>query len=198
MVAPDNVEVLDLRLVIEAYCQGFFPMADPGSLEIGWYSPDPRTIIPLDVFRASRSLRRVVRRQVFGIRINTAFEDVIRGCADREETWISEQIVRTYVALHQRGLAHSVECWRESELAGGLYGVAIGGAFFGESMFSRVSNASKVALVFLVDRLRARGFTLLDSQFMNKHIEQFGAIEIRRDQYLEMLAGAVAMDCKFV
>ena len=193
----NDLELLDPDLVIEAYRRGYFPMADPRTSEISWYSPDPRTIIPLDSFRASRALRRVVRKEVFQVRMNTAFDKVIRGCARRDETWISEQIIRSYILLHRRGFAHCVESWKDGELVGGLYGVSIGGAFFGESMFSSVSDASKVALVHLVGLLKARGFSLLDSQFMNKHIEQFGATEIPRSHYLKFLAEALKASCRF-
>ncbi len=192
------MHLLNPDLILEAYRGGYFPMADPETKEISWYSPDPRTIIPLESFNVSRTLRRVIRKQVFETRINTAFSDVIRGCARRAETWISEQIVESYMLLHGRGYAHSVESWQGQELVGGLYGVAIGGAFFGESMFSLVSEASKVALVRLVQVLRVNGFILLDSQFMNKHIEQFGAKEIPRSDYLRMLAEAVERQCRFV
>lgn len=196
MAVLNNLQVLDPDLVIEAYCRGYFPMADAKTGEISWYSPDPRTIIPLDSFRVSRTLRRVVRRRIFEMRINTAFDDVIRGCGRRDETWISDQIIRSYIALHKRGYAHSVESWSGEELVGGLYGISLGGAFFGESMFSLVSDASKVALVHLVELLTLKGFSLLDSQFMNRHIEQFGAREIPRSQYLEILAQAMMKDCR--
>ena len=185
-------------LIVAAYCQGIFPMADEEDGEIGWYSPDPRAIFPLDAFHVPRSLAKTIRRGVFEIRVNTAFEEVIRGCADREETWISEEIVRAYVALHRAGLAHSVEAWQEGALAGGLYGVALGGAFMGESMFTRVRDASKVALVALVERLRARGFVLLDSQMPTEHLARFGQIVIPRAEYLRRLAAALRLERSFV
>lgn len=168
--------------------------------EIGWFSPDPRGILPLDAFRVPARLARVIRRGTFTIRIDTRFEDVMRACAQRPDdgTWISEEIVESYVELHRLGHAHSVEAWQGDVLAGGLYGVHVGGAFFGESMFHRVTDASKVALAALVDRLRARGFLLLDTQWTTPHLEQFGAIEISRASYLRQLKRAVALDTRFV
>lgn len=161
--------------------------------EIGWFSPDPRGIIPLDTFSIPKRLARVIRQGRFDVRFDTAFEGVMRACAaDREEgTWISEEIIESYVALHARGLAHSVECWRDGKLVGGLYGVHLGSAFFGESMFHTETDASKVALAGLVGRLRERGFTLLDTQWITPHLEQFGAIEIPKQEYLARLAAAL-------
>jgi leucyl/phenylalanyl-tRNA--protein transferase len=187
------------ELLVRAYSHGVFPMADPVSGRMEWFSPDPRAIIPLDGFRTPRSLLRTVRRGDFEIRTDTAFEAVIRACgrprgADNP-TWIDERIIRAYCGLHERGLAHAIEAWRCSRLVGGLYGVHIGAAFFGESMFVRPdlggTDASKVCLVHLVDHLRRRGFSLLDTQFSNDHIAQFGAIEIPRAAYLARLAEAV-------
>jgi leucyl/phenylalanyl-tRNA--protein transferase len=172
------------ELLLEGYCRGIFPMAMRDG-EIGWFSPDPRTIIPLDErFHISHGLRRTLKKQLFSIRINTAFEAVMRACADREETWINEEIIESYTALHRAGFAHSVEAWRDGELAGGLYGVTLGGAFFGESMFHTVTDASKVALHALVERLRERGFSLLDTQWTTPHLATFGAVEIPRREYL--------------
>jgi leucyl/phenylalanyl-tRNA---protein transferase len=172
-------------------------MADSKTGEISWYSPDPRTIIPIGTLRVSRSLRQIIRKQIFEIRIDTTFRDVMRNCARREDTWISEEIIEAYVVLHSTGYAHSVESWRGGRLVGGLYGVAIGGAFFGESMFSAVSNASKVALVHLVELLAAREFKILDAQFMNEHLKQFGAIEIPRSAYLDLLSESLEVDTCF-
>jgi len=186
------------ELIVAAYCQGIFPMADEIDGEIGWYSPDPRAIFPLDSFHVPRSLAKVIKRGVFEIRVDTAFEEVMRGCAAREETWISEEIIQAYTALHRSGLAHSVEAWYEGELAGGLYGVALGGAFMGESMFTRVTDASKVCLVKLVERLRERGFVLLDSQMPTEHLAKFGQIVIPRAEYLRRLARALRLDRSFV
>jgi len=197
------------QVLVAAYVNGIFPMDVEG--QIRWFSPDPRAIIPLDAFHASKTCLQTCRSGRFEIRIDTAFEEVMRGCAERREgTWISEEIVRGYCRLHKLGLAHSVECWRArdrlagvgqgraGELAGGLYGVAIGGAFFGESMFSRQRDASKVALVALVERMRSRGFILLDVQFLTPHLQRFGAVEIPRDEYLERLKEALAIKTSFV
>lgn len=186
------------ELVIRGYCAGLFPMADPDG-EIFWFSPDPRAIFPLDEFRVPRSLRQKIRRGVFTIRIDTAFDAVIAACADRAEgTWISPDIDRVYRALHQQGYAHSVEAWHENHLAGGLYGVSIGGAFFGESMFTHVTDASKVALAALVERLSSRGFILLDTQWLTPHLERLGAREISRAQYLRRLRAALRLPLEFV
>lgn len=191
-------EPLAAEVVLKAYRAGYFPMADPSTLAVSWYSPDPRAIIPLRDFRATRSLRQKIRKGVFEIRINTAFEDVIRACADRAETWLSEEIIAVYTELHGGGYAHSVESWHGGTLAGGLYGVAIGGAFFGESMFSRMADASKAALVDLVTRLKQRGFLLLDTQYVTKHLEQFGVLEIPRSRYLSLLARALGVRTSFL
>lgn len=166
-------------------------MADPDEGDaIYWYAPDPRAIIPLDTFYVSKNLAKLVRRGIFEIRYDTAFEAVMRGCANREKTWISEEIITAYTALHHLGFAHSVECWKDGHLAGGLYGVALGGAFFGESMFTRVRDASKVALVHLVERLQQNGFVLLDTQFITPHLARFGAVEIPRNEYERRLVYA--------
>jgi leucyl/phenylalanyl-tRNA--protein transferase len=190
--------ILSPELVLEAYRIGAFPMADDDG-EIAWYSPDPRCVFPLDAFHVPRSVRQVIRRGVFEIRVNEAFDNVIARCADRPEgTWISDEVRALYANLHRRGYAHSVEAWRDDELAGGLYGVALGGAFFGESMFTRQTNASKVALVALVERLRARGFVLLDTQWITRHLARFGAVEISRREYLRRLQLALHLPCRFV
>lgn len=184
------------HLLVMAYRAGFFPMAESREGPLAWFSPDPRGIIPLETFRISRSLRRVVQKGTFTVRVDSVFEQVMRACAEREETWISEEIIEAYTALHTLGFAHSVECWQGDRLAGGLYGVAIGAAFFGESMFSRTRDASKVALVHLVVRLRARGYLLLDTQWLTPHLERFGALEIPRSRYMALLTKAVtAVTC---
>lgn len=191
--------MIDAALLVRAYREGIFPMAlDDG--EIGWFSPDPRGVIPLEAFHVPARLARVVRSGHFEIRIDTAFEAVMRACGERPDdgTWISEEIVESYLALFRLGLAHSVEVWRAGRLVGGLYGVALGGAFFGESMFHRETDASKVALVALVDRLNRRGYRLLDTQWVTPHLEQFGAVEIPRMEYLDRLATAVRKSCTFV
>jgi leucyl/phenylalanyl-tRNA--protein transferase len=185
------------EVLVAAYASGIFPMDVDG--ELCWFSPDPRTIIPLDSFHASKTLMQTYRQGRFEMRIDTAFEAVMRGCGHRDEgTWISEEIVEAYCQLHELGAAHSVETWRNGELAGGLYGVALGGAFFGESMFSRQRDASKVALVALVQRMRERGFTLLDVQFTTEHLARFGAIEIPREEYLARLATSLQAHVHFV
>ena len=193
--------MLDPALVVRAYREGIFPMAVETG-DIGWFSPDPRGIIPLDAFHIPTRLARVVRGARFDIRIDTAFEAVMRACADRQDdddgTWISKDILECYVTLHRLGLAHSVETWQGDALVGGLYGVHLGGAFFGESMFHRVTDASKVALVALVDRLRRRSFRLLDIQWVTPHLAQFGAIEIPREDYLTLLQAALRREAAFV
>jgi leucyl/phenylalanyl-tRNA---protein transferase len=194
--------VIPTDLLLAAYASGWFPMADDQG-EISWYSPDPRGIIPLDAFHAPSRLRRQVRQGAFRIELDTSFEEVIRACAESERepgdsgTWISSEIIESYCALHELGYAHSVEAWSGGELAGGLYGVAIGGAFFGESMFHRAANASKVALVALVDHLRARGFGLLDTQWVTDHLQQFGATEIPRPVYMKQLAKSLQLNVTF-
>ncbi len=164
---------------------------------IAWFSPDPRAIMPLEDFHVPHGLRRLARKSIFEIRIDNCFGDVIRGCAKRKDTWINREIIESYERLHELGYAHSVEAWSKNKLAGGLYGVAVGGAFFGESMFHRVRDASKIALVGLVEHLRARKFALLDTQWLTPHLEQFGAMEISRAQYLKLLQRAVELPRKF-
>jgi leucyl/phenylalanyl-tRNA--protein transferase len=189
-------------ILVRAYGAGVFPMAESADdPELFWVDPRRRGILPLDAFHVARRLRRVVRQQIFEIRCDSAFEDVIRACAaaseKRPNTWINDEIVRLYAALFARGAAHSVECWRVGELVGGLYGVSLGAAFFGESMFSRESDASKVALVHLVARLRLGGFRLLDTQFLTPHLARFGGIEISRKHYHRLLAEALSYRAVF-
>jgi leucyl/phenylalanyl-tRNA---protein transferase len=179
--------MIPAELLLEGYRTGIFPMAMDGG-EIGWFSPDPRAIIPLETFHVPHGLRRALRKNLFETRIDGCFERVVRECAARDETWISEIIVRSYCNLNRLGFAHSIEAWRDGELAGGLYGVSLGAAFFGESMFHSVTDASKVALNFLVETLRRSGFRLLEVQWLTPHLESFGAIEIPRDEYLKRLA----------
>jgi leucyl/phenylalanyl-tRNA--protein transferase len=186
-------------LLLYTYRLGLFPMADPEQDgAVYWMDPDPRGIIPLDAFHVPSTLRKLVRRAPFEVVPDRAFEAVMRACAapapGRESSWISEELVEVYTALHRRGVAHSVECWAEGRLVGGLYGVALGGAFFGESMFSRARDASKVALVHLVAALRRGGFVLLDTQFVTPHLEQFGAEEIPQTEYKRRLAEALATE----
>ncbi len=189
-------------LLLSAYASGWFPMAGEDG-EISWYSPDPRGIIPLDGFHVSRRLARVMRSGEFRIEIDRDFRGVIGACAAAERdvddpgTWIDADIMGSYIALHQAGFAHSVEAWQGDRLAGGLYGVALGGAFFGESMFHRVSDASKLALAGLVEHLRAGGYRLLDIQWVTGHLVQFGAIEIPKREYLKRLRQALEVDARF-
>jgi leucyl/phenylalanyl-tRNA---protein transferase len=184
------------ELLVEAYRQGIFPMADEDGL-IHWYSPDPRTIIQLDRFHVPRRLAQTIRSGKFEMATDRDFEGVLRGCADREETWISGEITAAYSALHRIGKAHSIEAYYDGILAGGIYGVSLGGAFMGESMFTRVRDASKVCLAFLVDRLKARGYALFDVQFTTPHLIRFGATEIPRKEYLERLRKALRQTCRF-
>ncbi|MBV8493838.1 MAG: leucyl/phenylalanyl-tRNA--protein transferase [Alphaproteobacteria bacterium] len=184
------------EILLRAYAAGIFPMAESADdPELFWVDPKRRGIIPLDAFHIPRRLRRLVRQNAFEVRCDSAFEEVMRGCAEssdkRPNTWINDEILELYAGLFERDAAHSVECWHEGELVGGLYGVSLGAAFFGESMFSRVTDASKVALVHLVARLRHGGYRLLDTQFLTPHLAQFGAIEISRARYHRLLADAL-------
>ena len=191
--------MLTTKLLLAAYCQGIFPMAVNARGDLAWFSPDPRAIIPLDdKFHIPHGLKRILKRQVFSITFDKDFGAVIRGCAKAHgNTWISKEIVRGYSQLHELGFAHSVEVWLENKLAGGLYGVQIGAAFFGESMFHGVTDASKVTLVALVERLRAKQFLLLDTQWTTRHLLQFGAYEIPKAEYMRLLKQAIAQDRKF-
>ena len=183
---------LDPRLLLQGYAAGIFPMADSREAsELFWVEPRSRAIIPLDKFHLSRSLRRTLRSGHFSVTMDRDFPAVIAACADREETWINADIERAMLALHSTGHAHSLEVWDDGELAGGLYGVKLGRAFFGESMFSRRTDASKVALAWLVARLKAGGYTLLDCQFMTAHLASLGAVNISRRAYVSLLSGAL-------
>jgi leucyl/phenylalanyl-tRNA---protein transferase len=179
--------------LLSAYVQGIFPMAegrdDP---TVHWVDPRLRGVLPLDGFHISRSLARRIRRWPHRVTVNTAFAEVVLACADRDETWINGTILDLYLALHTRGYAHSLEVWEDDQLVGGVYGVALGAAFFGESMFSRRTDASKVALAYLVHRLRAGGFTLFDTQFLTPHLASLGGVEIKRAEYHRRLAKALA------
>jgi len=191
MIAPDAL--------LTAYASGWFPMA-VGEGEIRWYSPDPRGIIPLDTFHVPSRLARSLRKAGFEIRVNSNFRGVITACATREDAdgnWIDEQIIESYCELHATGSAHSVETWQNDIMVGGLYGVSLRGAFFGESMFHNVTDASKAALVALVDKLRGGGYLLLDTQWVTEHLLQFGAVEIPRRRYLQMLEDALKVQGRF-
>jgi len=198
-----NVQ-LDPETLLSAYAQGAFPMADRDGV-IRWFTADPRGVFPLDHrFHVPRNLRQIVRQGKFELRINHDFEATMRACkdvprTDRESagTWISDELVDAYVRLHELGFAHSVECWQDGQLAGGLYGVSLGGAFFGESMFHVRPNASKVALVHLVQRLRERGYELLDTQASTAHLRQFGCLEMAAGEYLKKLRKALGKSCDF-
>jgi leucyl/phenylalanyl-tRNA--protein transferase len=168
-----------------------------GDGRLRWFSPDPRGVLPLDGFRRPRGFRRALPRLAFLVTVNTAFDEVVEGCADRPETWIDPAIAQVYSVLHRQGAAHSVEVWEDGRLAGGLYGVQLGSAFFGESMFSRVSGASKVALAVLVELLRGQDFTLLDIQWVTPHLAGFGAVEVRREAYLRLLRAALRQERSF-
>ena len=194
------MSILSADDLIYGYMNGIFPMADSDTT-LYWYSPDPRAIIPIDTYQSPKSLRPVLNKKRFEVRINTNFEAVMRGCAapreDDEGTWISEEIIGAYTKLHGMGFAHSVETYIDNSLVGGLYGVSIGAAFFGESMFHRVSDASKVAFHYLIEILRQQQFELLDTQFLNDNVRRFGAIEISKSEYIRRLKKAVDKRVKF-
>ena len=189
---------LTAETLLQAYRVGLFPMSegrdDP---EVFWVDPKMRGIFPLEGFHISRRLARRIRQAEFQVTFDTAFEEVMRGCADRPETWINDTIFALYLTLFRRGQAHSVEVWKDGQLVGGVYGVSIGAAFFGESMFSRQTDASKTALAFLVDRLRSGGYLLFDTQFITPHLASLGAIEIPRDVYHRSLAIATSRGATF-
>ncbi|WP_288431735.1 leucyl/phenylalanyl-tRNA--protein transferase [uncultured Agrobacterium sp.] len=194
---------ITVDMLLRAYSIGLFPMAESADdPELFWVEPELRGIIPLNDFHVSKSLAKTIRKAPFDIRFDTAFDAVMAGCAeeapDRPSTWINETIRKLYIELHQIGHAHSVEAWEEDQLVGGLYGVSLGSAFFGESMFSRRTNASKICLVHLVERLRENGFTLLDTQFTTEHLKTFGAIDVPKAEYAKMLQRAVnSVDLEF-
>jgi leucyl/phenylalanyl-tRNA--protein transferase len=201
VLVGDRSSIQNMKLtpeVLEAcYRAGAFPM-DDGYGRIGFYRADPRSILELDSLHVSKSLARVLRKATYEVRVNQNFEAVIRACADRTDTWIGAEIIRAFVRFYEVGRAHSVEAYRDGELAGGLYGVALGGAFMGESMFSRMRDASKVCLVHLVERLKSRGYVLLDCQIHNDHLARLGAIEIPERAYLKRLEHALSLDRTFV
>ncbi|WP_026100877.1 leucyl/phenylalanyl-tRNA--protein transferase [Synechococcus sp. PCC 7336] len=188
----------DIAQIVQGYACGYFLM-DDGRGNLGWYgTPTERSLIPLDDrFRYPRSLRKVLNRNQFSVHVNRAFDRVVEGCANRDSTWISDELATVYFQLHERGWAHSFEAWEGDRLAGGLLGIAIGGAYIGESMFYAIPNGSKVALVKLVEHLRQRGFILCDGQLSNPHLDRFGAIAVPQEDYLEQLQRAVALPCQF-
>jgi leucyl/phenylalanyl-tRNA--protein transferase len=193
---------LNPELLLRAYATGIFPMSESADdPEIFWVRPDVRGIIPLDTFHVPSSLAKTIRKGVFEIRFDTAFVEVMKGCAEekdsRPSTWINDTIINSYSALFRQGHCHSVEAWYCGELVGGLYGVSLKAAFFGESMFSRMTDASKVCLVYLVERLKSKGFVLLDTQFTTEHLKRFGAIDVSRKNYEKMLAAALTKEAKF-
>ena len=188
MIAPE--------VLLQGYRLGVFPMGmEDGSIE--WFSPDPRGVLPLDDFHVPHALDRVLRKKIFEIRLDSDFAQVIRRCAKRPETWINDEIIKSYTRLHESGHAHSVEAWMDNKLAGGLYGVSLGGAFFGESMFHEKTDASKVALYSLVEHLRERRFVLLDTQWLTPHLQQFGGRQMARRDYMHLLTRAVTLTRKF-
>jgi leucyl/phenylalanyl-tRNA--protein transferase len=189
LLKPDNM----LRL----YASGAFPMADSKTGNINWYLPEIRTIIPLDNFNIPRSAKKEIEENNFEIKFDTDFEGVVAGCADRDSTWISEELINAYRRLKKRGYIHTVEAWKDGKLVGGLYGVTFRGAFFGESMFSKVSQASKAALVSLLKHLKEKDFVLLDVQYMTEHLRMFGAIEISFEEYTKLLHKAYEKMCEF-
>ncbi|MBC8124986.1 MAG: leucyl/phenylalanyl-tRNA--protein transferase [Candidatus Kapabacteria bacterium] len=186
------------EVLIVGYRNGFFPMGDSVTGRVLWHRPDPRAIIPLDAITIPRSLRQTLRKAPYTITVNACFEDVIAACADRNDTWIAEDVIDAYTELHRLGIAHSMEAWKGDDLVGGLYGVAIGGAFFGESMFSRQRDASKVTFAHLAYRLNNRGFRLLDTQYINDFTASLGAVEIPDAEYQTLLAAALAIPAEFV
>jgi leucyl/phenylalanyl-tRNA--protein transferase len=189
------------EMALSGYLQGVFPMAEADG-NIYWYEPDPRAIIPIDTYKPSKSLRPVINQKVFEIRLNSDFEGVIRNCSkprdDEDGVWISEDIIQVYTQLHKMGFAHSIESWKDGKLVGGLYGVALGKVFFGESMFHILPNASKVAFHHLILRLREKEFGLLDTQFINDNVARFGAIEITKEDFWDLLEENVSLEQKFI
>ncbi len=192
----ENVATIPLAILVEAYREGRFPMCHEDG-DLYWHDPDPRAVFPLEAIGPNARLQRALRKSDFTLSIDRDFKAVIRACADRDETWIDERIIASYITLHHAGFAHSVEVTAHGELVGGIYGVALSGAFFGESMFSSESNASKAAFHFLVRHLRAKGFLLFDSQYINDFTEQLGAVEIPRSEFRSRLQKALAVRTQF-
>jgi len=193
------VERFNIRTVIDGYTQGYFLMSEGDGEPIEWYYTNSRTLMPLDQrFRYPKSLQRVLNQNRFEVKIDTAFEEVVAGCADRETTWISKELRSLYGNLHEAGWAHSFETWQDDQLAGGILGISIRGVFIGESMFFKIPDSSKVAMVKLVEHLRSRGYDLFDVQLMNPHLERFGAFEIDDDSYQSLLKQALTKSCSFI
>ena len=193
------MERFDIRSIVDGYAQGYFLMSEGDGQPIEWYYTNERTLIPLDArFRYPKSLQRVINQDRFEVKIDTAFERVVEGCADRETTWISKEMRSLYSNLHQAGWAHSFETWQGDQLAGGILGLSIRGVFIGESMFFKIPEGSKVAMVKLVEHLRSRGYGLFDAQLMNPHLERFGAYEIDDPSYQDLLQKALTKSCIFV
>lgn len=200
MNSKENLNPKDLlkpENMLRLYASGAFPMADAETGNINWYLPDIRTIIPLDNYNIPRSTKKVIDEQNFEIRFDNDFEGVLEGCSDRESTWISEELKAAYRRLKKRGHIHTVETWKDGKLVGGLYGVTFRGAFFGESMFSKVSQASKAALAALLKHLKEKDFVLLDVQYITEHLKMFGAIEISFEEYTKLLHKAYGKKCEF-
>ena len=195
--SSDTKELLKPDNMLRLYASGAFPMADEKSGAINWFMPEVRTIIPLENYNIPRSTRKAIDRLKFEIRFDTDFDGVIHGCADRESTWISEELMLAYRRLKKRGHVHTVETWLDDKLVGGLYGVTFRGAFFGESMFSKVSQSSKAALIALIERIREKDFVLLDVQYMTAHLKMFGAVEISFEEYTKLLYTAYTRGCEF-
>jgi leucyl/phenylalanyl-tRNA---protein transferase len=195
--AYNEDELLRPGNMIRLYATGAFPMADDKTDKINWYMPEVRTIIPLDNFNYPRSLRKFLEKSDFEIKTDTDFINVVKGCADRESTWISAKLIAAYLRLKKLGYVHTVETWENGKLIGGLYGITFRGAFFGESMFSKKPQSSKAALINLIQHLNEKNFALLDVQFMTPHLKMFGAVEIDMDQYNELLYTSYAKGCEF-
>lgn len=191
-------EKITVEMLLSAYCQGFFPMPDESSDRMLWFNPDPRAILPLENLYVSKSLKKVIRNREFIVEYDSNFLGVVDGCSEREETWINDEIKSLYTALYDLGFAHSIEVYdKQKDLVGGIYGVSINGAFFAESKFHRKANASKVALYYLVERLKKSRFKLLEVQFLTPHLERLGAIEVPRDDYLQYLNEAIKSKATF-
>ena len=193
----DPKELLKPENMIRLYASGAFPMAEEKTGTINWYMPEVRTIIPLDNFNIPRSAKKAIDEKNFEIKFDTDFEGVLAGCSDRETTWISEELIDAYRRLKKRGHIHTVETWKDEKLVGGLYGVTFRGAFFGESMFSKISQASKAALVALLKHLKEKDFILLDVQYMTEHLKMFGAVEISFEEYTKLLHKVYTKECEF-